>query len=205
MFYDVEKQNHGLPLDPFKAVVTPRPIGWVTTVDAQGRVNLAPFSFFNGVSDSPPMVMFCPGGNYGDTPAKHSLLNARETGEFVVNAVSEELKDAMNATAAQVAMGIDEMVLAGLEPAACNYVKPPRVARAPVALECKVWRIIDDLPGTGPMRPYAIVIGSVVGIHIDDRIIRDGRVDALAYRPVARMGYSEYTTVDQVWRMRRPE
>lgn len=204
MFYDVEKQNHGLPLDPFKAVVTPRPIGWVTTADAQGRVNLAPFSFFNGVSDSPPMVMFCPGGNYGDTPAKHSLLNARETGEFVVNAVSEELKDAMNATAAQVEMGIDEMVLAGLEPAASNYVKPPRVARSPVALECKVWRIIDDLPGTGPMRPYAIVIGTVVGIHIDDRIIRDGRVDALSYRPVARMGYSEYTTVDQVWRMRRP-
>lgn len=205
MFYDVAKANHGMPNDPFKALVTPRPIGWVSTVDVQGRVNLAPFSFFNGVSDAPPMVMYCPGGAYGEQPAKHSLLNAKETGEFVVNIVSEALKEEMNATAAQVEMGIDEMKLAGLEPAASNYVRPPRVAKSPVALECKVWRIIDDLPGTGAMRPYAIVIGSVVGIHIDDRIIKDGRIDALAYRPVARLGYSEYTTVDNVWRMRRPE
>jgi flavin reductase (DIM6/NTAB) family NADH-FMN oxidoreductase RutF len=204
MFYDVAKQNHGMPNDPFKALVTPRPIGWVSTVDVQGRVNLAPFSFFNGVSDAPPMVMYCPGGSYGTAPAKHSLLNVQATGEFVVNIVSEALKEAMNTTAAQVEMGIDEMKLAGLEPAASNYVRPPRVAKSPVALECKVWRIIDDLPGTGAMRPYAVVIGSVVGIHIDDRIVKDGRIDALAYRPIARLGYSEYTTVDNVWRMRRP-
>jgi flavin reductase (DIM6/NTAB) family NADH-FMN oxidoreductase RutF len=204
MFYDAQKQNHGLPLDPFKAIVTPRPIGWITTVDAQGRVNLAPFSFYNGVSDAPPMVMYCPGGSYGNSPAKHSLINVKETGEFVVNVVSEELKEAMNETAAQVEMGIDEMKLAGLEPAASHMVKPPRVAKSPVALECKVWRIIDDLPGTGAHRPYAIVIGTVLGIYIEDRLLKDGRHDALAYKPVARLGYSEYTTVDNVWRMRRP-
>jgi flavin reductase (DIM6/NTAB) family NADH-FMN oxidoreductase RutF len=203
MFYEPPKKNHGLAVDPFKAVVVPRPIGWITTADAQGRVNLAPFSFYNGVSEAPPMVMFCPGGSYGGTAVKHSLLNVKATGEFVVNMVSETLKDAMNATAAPVEMGVDEMKLAGLEPAPSTLVKPPRVAAAPVALECKLFQVVD-LPGDGADTPYAIVIGTVLGIHIDDAIIKDGRVDVLAFRPVARLGYSEYTTVDNVWRMRRP-
>lgn len=204
MFYEPPKKNHGLPIDPFKSLVVPRPIGWASTVDAQGRVNLAPFSFYNGVSERPPMVMFCPGGSYGNSPAKHTLLNVRATGEFVINMVSEKLKDAMNTTAAMVDMGVDEMQLAGLEAAASRLVKPPRVAASPIALECKLWQIVD-LPADGPDVGYCIVIGSVVGIHIDDAIIKDGRVDTLAFKPVARLGYSEYTTVENVWRMRRPE
>lgn len=204
MFYDTKKQDHGLPTDPFKALVAPRPIGWITSLDAQGRINLAPYSFYNGVSDSPPMVMYAAGGSYGTSPAKHSLLNVRETGEFVVNVVSEKLKEAMNATAAMVDIGVDEMKLAGLEPAASHFVRPPRVARTPAALECKLWQIID-LPGATAQKPYAMVIGTVVGIYIDDRIIKDGRVDMLAFKPVGRLGYSEYTTVDNVWRMRRPD
>jgi len=203
MFYDIAKQDHGMPVDPFKSLVGPRPIGWITTVDGEGRVNLAPFSFYNGVSDSPHMVMYSAGGSYGDTPAKHSLLNVRQTGEFVVNVVSEELKDAMNATAAQVEMGIDEMKLAGLDPAPSRLVKPPRVARSPAALECRLWKTVE-LPGNGTQVPYTMVIGQVVGIHIDDRIVKDGRIDTLAFKPVGRLGYSEYTTVDNVWRMRRP-
>ncbi len=203
MFYEPPKNDHGMANDPFKALIVPRPIGWITTVDAQGRVNLAPFSFYNGVSEAPPMVMYCPGGSYGDSPAKHSLLNVKATGEFVVNMVSEKLKDAMNATAAMVEMGVDEMKLAKLEPAPSRLVKPPRVAASPVALECKLWKVVD-LPGNGADVGYAIVIGTVLGIHIDDSIIKDGRVDALAFRPVARLGYSEYATVDNVWRMRRP-
>ena len=203
MFYEPPKNGHGLAVDPGKAVVVPRPIGWVTTVDAQGRVNLAPFAFYNGVSEAPPMVMYCPGGSYGNSPAKHSLLNVRATGEFVVNMVSEALKEQMNVTAGMVEMGVDEMKLAKLEPAPSRLVKPPRVAASPVALECRLWKVID-LPASGPDVGYAIVIGTVLGIHIDDSIIKDGRVDTLAYRPVARLGYSEYTTVDNVWRMRRP-
>lgn len=203
MFYDTEKGNHGMTVDPFKALVAPRPIAWISTVDVQGRVNLAPFSFYNGVSEAPPMVMYCPGGSYGSAPAKHSLLNVQATGEFVVNVVSEELKDAMNVTAGMVDVGIDEMKLAGLEPAASHMVKPPRVARAPAALECKLWKVIE-LPGNGPQVPYAIVIGTVVGIYIDDKVVKAGRVDMLAFKPVGRLGYSEYTTVDNVWRMRRP-
>ncbi len=203
MFYEPPKNDHGMAVDPFKALVVPRPIGWISTVDAQGRVNLAPFSFYNGVSESPPMVMFCPGGSYGTSPAKHSLLNVKATGEFVVNMVSEKLKDAMNVTTAMVEMGIDEMKLAKLDPAPSRLVKPPRVAASPVALECKLWKVVD-LPNSGPDVGYAIVIGTVLGIHIDDSIIKDGRIDTLAFKPVARLGYSEYTTVDNVWRMRRP-
>ena len=203
MFYDAAKGNHGLPNDPFKALVAPRPIGWITTLDAQGQVNLAPFSFYNGVSDAPPMVMYCPGGSYGSAPAKHSLLNVQATGEFVVNVVSEELKEAMNVTAAMVEVGIDEMKLAGLEPAASHMVKPPRVARTPAALECKLWKVIE-LPGNGSTVPYSIVIGTVVGIYIDDRVVKNGRVDMLAFKPIGRLGYSEYSTVDNVFRMRRP-
>jgi flavin reductase (DIM6/NTAB) family NADH-FMN oxidoreductase RutF len=203
MFYEPPKNDHGLPNDPFKALVVPRPIGWVTTVDTQGRINLAPFSFYNGVSDAPPMVMYCPGGSYGSSPAKHSLINVKATGEFVVNMVSEQLKEAMNTTAAQVEMGIDEMKLAGLEPAPSRLVKPPRVATSPVALECTLWKIVD-LPANPGEVGYSIVIGTVVGIHIDDAIIKNGRIDTMAFKPVARLGYSEYTTVDNVWRMRRP-
>ena len=204
MFYDTEKQDHGMPVDPCKSLVAPRPIGWITTVDAEGRVNLAPYSFYNGVSDSPHMVMFAAGGSYGTSPAKHSLLNVQATGEFVVNVVSEELKEAMNATAAMVDIGIDEMKLAGLEPAPSRMVRPPRVARAPAALECRLWKTIE-LPGATAQRPYALVSGHVVGIYVDDRIIKDQRIDTLAFKPVGRLGYSEYTTVDNVWRMRRPE
>jgi len=202
MFYETSKPSPLQP-DPFKSIVVPRPVGWISTVDKAGIVNLAPFSFYNGVAEHPPMVMFSAGGSYGESPAKHSLLNARATGEFVVNMVSEKLKEAMNATAAMVAMGVDEMKLAGLQPAPCLLVKPPRVAASPVALECKVWKIVD-LPGDGSDVAYAVVIGSVVGIHIDESIVKDGRIDTLAFRPVARLGYSEYTTVDNVWRMRRP-
>ncbi|MGE0151977.1 MAG: flavin reductase family protein [Reyranellaceae bacterium] len=204
MFYDPANPGADAPLSPFRALVAPRPIGWITTLDAQGRVNLAPYSFYNGVSESPPMVMFAPGGSYGSAPAKHSLLNVQQTGEFVVNVVSEELKEAMNMTAAMVEPGVDEMKLAGLEPAPSRYVKPPRVARAPAALECKLWKIVE-LPGDGPQKPYSLVIGTVVGIHIDERIVKDGRIDTGSFRPVGRLGYSEYTTVDNVWSMRRPE
>lgn len=203
MFYETAKGDHGLQIDPFKAVVVPRPIGWASTVDKAGNVNLAPFSFYNGVGESPPMVMFAPLGRYGSSPAKHSLLNCRETGEFVINMVSEALKDQMNVTAGMVEMGVDEMKLAGLTAAPSRLVKPPRVAESPVALECRVFQIVD-MPVRDPDLAASVVIGEVVGIHIDESILKNGRVDVLAFRPVARLGYSEYTTVDNVWRMKRP-
>ena len=184
----------------------PRPIGWISTVDGQGRVNLAPYSFYNAVSEFPPMVYFAITGRYGDTPTKHSRMNAEETGEFVVNMVSGTLTEKMNITTAMVAYGVDEMKLAGLTPAPCRYVKAPRVAESPMALECRYWKTLEI-----PVEPghehhsAAVVFGQVVGVHIDDSILKDGRVDVMAFKPVARLGYSEYTTLENVWKMRRPD
>ena len=143
MFYDAAKRDHGLAQDPLKSLIVPRPIGWISTVDRQGRVNLAPYSFYNGVSEYPPMVYFAITGTYGDTPTKHSRMNAESTGEFVVNMVSESLKEQMNVTTAMVEFGVDELKMAGLTPTPCTLVKPPRVEESPVALECRYWRTIE--------------------------------------------------------------
>ena len=206
MFYDAAKRDHGLAQDPLKALIVPRPIGWISTIDREGRVNLAPYSFYNAVGEFPPIVYFAITGTYGDTPTKHSRMNAEATGEFVVNMVSEKLKDQMNITTSMVAFGVDEMKLAGLTPAPSTMVKPPRVKESPVALECKYWRTIELPVEKGhEAKRGSLVLGQVVGVHIDDSIIKDGRVDIPSFRPIARLGYSEYATVDNVWRMRRPD
>lgn len=206
MFYDALKRDHGLAQDPLKSLIVPRPIGWISTVDAQGRVNLAPYSFYNAVGEFPPIVYFAITGTYGDTPTKHSRMNAEATGEFVVNMVSAALSEQMNVTTSMVAFGVDEMKLAGLTPAPCRFVKPPRVEESPVALECRYWRTLElPVEEGNEGKRGSIVFGQVVGIHIDDAIIKDGRVATLAFKPVARLGYSEYTTTENVWRMRRPD
>lgn len=206
MFYDATRRDHGLQQDPLTALIVPRPIGWISTVDRQGRVNLAPYSFYNAVSASPPMVYFATTGTYGDNPTKHSRRNAEETGEFVVNMVSADLAKQMNITTSMVEYGVDEMKLAGLAPAPSRYVKPPRVEGSPIALECKYWKTIEMPIEEGREKQQAVVVfGCVVGIHIDDRIIKNGRIDTLAFKPVARLGYSEYTTTENVWRMPRPD
>lgn len=206
MFYDTARRDHGMTQDPLTALIVPRPIGWISTLDGQGRVNLAPYSFYNAVSASPPMVYFSTTGTYGDNPTKHSRRNAEETGEFVVNMVSSLLAKQMNITTSMVDYGVDEMKLAGLTPAPSRYVKPPRVAESPIALECKYWKTIEMPIEEGREKQQAtVVFGHVVGIHIDDSIVKNGRIDTLAFKPVARLGYSEYTTTDNVWRMRRPD
>jgi flavin reductase (DIM6/NTAB) family NADH-FMN oxidoreductase RutF len=206
MFYDAAKRDHGLAQDPLKSLIVPRSTVEIQPIGREGRVNLAPYSFYNGVSEYPAMVYFAITGTYGDTPTKHSRMNAESTGEFVVNMVSESLKEQMNVTTTMVAFGVDELKLAGLTPAPCNLVKPPRVTESPVALECKYWRTIE-LPAEkgNEAKRGSVVFGQVVGVHIDDSIIKDGRIDTLAFKPVARLGYSEYTTTDNVWRMRRPD
>jgi len=206
MFYDTARRDHGMAQDPLTALIVPRPIGWISTLDGQGRVNLAPYSFYNAVSASPPMVYFSTTGTYGDNPTKHSRRNAEETGEFVVNMVSAVLAKQMNITTSMVDYGVDEMKLAGLTPAPSRYVKPPRVAESPIALECKYWKTIEMPIEEGREKQQAtVVFGRVVGIHVDDTIVRNGRIDTLAFKPVARLGYSEYTTTENVWKMRRPD
>ncbi len=204
MFY-CPADGHGLPHDPFKAIVTPRPIGWISTLDAQGRANLAPFSFFNGCGDAPPMVMFAQTGRKSrPEPVKDSVANIRETGEFACNIVSQALKEAMNLSSGTYQPEVDEFELAGLTKAPGKTISAPHVAEAPAVLECKLVKIVDDLPSWREHAFNIMIIGEVVGVHIDDAILKDGRVDVLGYNPVARMGYMDYTTVTGIWEMLRP-
>jgi flavin reductase (DIM6/NTAB) family NADH-FMN oxidoreductase RutF len=196
MFYDADKADHGLPYNPFKALVTPRPIGWISTLDTDGVPNLAPYSFYNAVASDPPFVMFCTGGLNDKRPRKDSMANAEDTGEFVVNLVGEAQAEAMNQSATWVGPEVDEFDLAGLEKEPSVMVKAPRVKGAPAHLECTYHQTIH-LPCNTPGYENNIVIGKVVGIHIDDSVLDDrGMVDVLRYRPVARMGYLDYAKVD---------
>jgi flavin reductase (DIM6/NTAB) family NADH-FMN oxidoreductase RutF len=197
MFYETAK-GHGLPRDPFKALVAPRPIAWVSTRSAAGVDNLAPYSFFNAVSEAPYYLAFGSGGR------KDSLVNIEATGVFAVNMVSHDLREAMNVSSASVANDVDEFALAGLSPAACRMIAAPRVAEAPACFECRHFRTVG-LPDSGGRENDFIVIGEVVGIHIDDRFIAEGRVDTAAMKLIARLGYSEYATVSDAWRLRRPD
>jgi flavin reductase (DIM6/NTAB) family NADH-FMN oxidoreductase RutF len=198
MFYDAVTNSHGLQWDPFKALVTPRPIGWISTLGKNGVVNLAPYSFFNAVSTDPHFVMFSSGGR------KDSQRNAEETGEFVCSLATYALREAMNRTSQHVDPEVDEMALAGLSPAPSRLVAPPRVAESPVAFECKYWRTIE-LPGPdGGPGTHAIVLGQVVGVHIDDAAIVDGKVDVTKLKPIARLGYGDYAVIDEVFELTRP-
>jgi flavin reductase (DIM6/NTAB) family NADH-FMN oxidoreductase RutF len=199
MFYDTAKNDHGLPRDPFKAIVSPRPIGWITSMSAKGEINLAPYSFFNAVSDEPPIVLFSSEG------PKDSLVFVEETREFVCNLATFDLRHAVVETSAQFPRGVNEMAQSGLAPAPCRLVRPPRVAASPCALECKLLQIIDLVDLAGKPAHRHVVLGQVVGIHIDDRFIKDGRLDTAAMAPIARCGYADYAVVDKVFSIARPK
>ena len=192
----------GLSFSPIKAIVSPRPIGWISSCGKDGSINLAPYSYFNAISEMPPMVMFssAPSGN---AQHKDSLRNVIETEEFVVNVVSAALGDVMNITSADLAYGQNEFTAAGLEMADCNTVKVPRVAAAPAALECKLWKVIElPKPETGGIG--VMVIGTITGIHIADETVKDGKIDVTSYQPLARLGYMDYARINDVFEMPRP-
>jgi len=200
MFYEPEKRDKRLlPNDPFKAIVAPRPIGWITSISAKGEVNCAPYSFFNAISSRPNLVMFASEG------VKDSVTFIQETGEFVCNLATWDLREAMNLTSEPLRRGVNEMVRAGLEPAPSRLVKPPRVKATPCALECKRLNVIrlQDLDGK-PLDGH-LVIGQVVGVHIDDRFIVNGKLDTAAMKPIARCGYDEYAVVESLFSMQRPQ
>lgn len=201
MFYRLDDPENRLPHSPLKAIVSPRPIGWISTVDKDGNANLAPYSFFNAVLDNPPMVMFSSAGRKPDRDfGKDTVSNIRETGEFVVNVVSHALKDQMSLTSGDYPADIDEFERAGLTKVACETVTPPRIAEAPAALECKLTQFID-LPGDGNV----MVLGEVIAIHMIDEAIKDGMFDIMAYNPVARLGYKDYSTIRDVYPLSRPK
>lgn len=188
----------GLAHNPFKALVAPRPIGWISSLDAEGRANLAPYSFFNAVDDDPPIVMFSSSG------WKHTVANVEATGEFVCNLASAHLQSEMNISSAQVPAGVDEFELAGLEKAPSRLVRVPRVAAARAALECRLLRIVELTDLAGQACDARVVFGQVVGIHIDDTMVTNGRVDMSRLQLLARLGYKDYSVTSEVFEMDRP-
>ena len=201
MFYEVGREkDHGFAHDPFKALVAPRPIGWITAMSARGEINLSPYSFFNAVSSRPNMVAFSSDGR------KDAVTFIEETLEFVCNLVSHDLREPMNATSAPLPRGENEMIHAGSTAAPSRLVKPPRVAEAAAALECKWLQTVPLTPLDHDEPVYFMIIGQVVGVHIDDRFIADGLVDTAAMRPIMRAGYHEYfvATPETKFSMRRP-
>jgi flavin reductase (DIM6/NTAB) family NADH-FMN oxidoreductase RutF len=200
LFYEPHLRDTSLlPHDPFKAAIAPRPIGWVSTVSAEGALNLAPYSFFNAVSGAPPMIAFSSEG------MKDSASFAAQTREFVWNMPTWDLREAMNATSASLPRGDNEFAHAGLEMAPSRLVTPPRVAASPCALECKVTDTVTLTDLDGRPTDRHLVIGQVVGVHLDERYIADGILDVAAIRPIARCGYAaDYTVLDSLFQMQRP-
>lgn len=200
MYYDPEKNDHGLPRDPFKSCVVPRPIGWISTVSAEGVHNLAPYSQFQNLTFDPPYVMFA-ANQRGDGASKDTVMNVEETGEFVYNMATYDLRDAVNISAQEVPPEVDEFELARVTKAASVKVDPPRVDESPVHFECLYHQTLR-LPGNSPMGAVDVIVGRVVIIHIKDEVIDEtGRLDIVQIRPLARLGYFDYTTVDTVFEM----
>ena len=197
-FYE-PAHGHGLRHDPFKAIVAPRPIGWISTIGTSGAVNLAPYSFFNAFSSDPPILGFA-GDKLSDT-----VVNARDTGAFVYNVVSLALAERMSATSYAWPHGVDEMRKAGVEPAPCRIVAAPRVAASPASMECRTLQVIDLTDLDGKATNSHLVIGQVVGIHIDRAFLKNGVYDTAAAEPLARCGsWGDYAVVRELIQMRRP-
>lgn len=201
MFYEPAKNNHGLPFNPFKSCVVPRPIAWISTISREGIVNLAPFSQSNILGWDPPYVMFSAYNRWNGSRTD-SVVNTESTGEFVYNMATYALRDEVVQTSMIEEPGVDEMAATGLTPVECRIVKAPRVKESPINLECKHYQTIvlaNDTPGLF----NSVVIGRVVGVHIhDDYISADGKLDIVKMRPLARMGYLDYTSVTDVFEMR---
>ena len=199
MFYEPDKNNHGLRFNPFKSICVPRPIAWVSSESTAGIPNLAPFSQFTNLSFDPPHILISARAN------TDTARNVNQTGEFVINMATLALKDAVNATSAVVGPEVDEAALAGLEMLPATLVKPRRVAASPVQMECRLHSSVV-IPGRLPDSAHNVIIGRVIGVHIrDDVLTPDGRIDIAKIHPLARLGYLDYTSVDSAFTMPPPD
>ena len=200
MYYDPDKNDHGLPHNPYKSCVVPRPIGWISTLSPDGVHNLAPYSQFQNLTFDPPYVMFAANQSTRGT-RKDTVVNVEQTGEFVYNMATYELREAVNRSAAEVSPEVDEFELAGVTKAPSVRVRPSRVAESPIQFECRYHETLR-LPGNGPMGTVDVIIGRVVLVHIKDEVIApDGRIDIVRVRPLARLGYYDYTSVESIFEM----
>jgi len=202
MYYEADKNDHGLPYNPIKALTVPRPIGWISTVSRDGIGNLAPFSYFNALSYHPPFVMISAGCKE-DGSRKDTVRNAEETGEFVFNLATWDTRERMNETSWIDDPAVDELAETGLTPVPSVQVRPPRVAESPAQFECLYHQTVV-LPGYTPQAVHHVVIGRVIGVHIDDAFITpDGLVDTRGMKVIARLGYKDYTTVESIFSMNK--
>jgi len=198
-FFEPDQRDKALfPWDPFKGLVVPRPIGWISSVNKAGQVNLAPYSFFNGVLSHPRIVSFC------SETEKDAAAFAIESGEFAWSMATWALRDKMNLTSEGLPRGQSEFEHAGLATAPCKLIRPPRVADSPAAMECKVTQVVRVKDAGGKETNGVVVYGQVIGMHIDERYMKDGRFDLAAVQPIARCGYDEYTVIEKVFSMTRP-
>jgi flavin reductase (DIM6/NTAB) family NADH-FMN oxidoreductase RutF len=199
MFFEPKNRDKFvLPHDPFKALIAPRPVGWISSMDREGRVNLAPYSFFNAFSGAPPLVGFCSEGE------KDSMTFARDSGEFVWNMATYDLRWQMSESSAPLGRGDSEFEHTGLTMAPSKLVRAPRVKESPAQLECKVTEILQLHDMDGNQTPRFLVMGQVIGIHIDDDCIADGIVQITRMKPIARCGYQDYAVLDEVFSIKRP-
>ncbi len=205
MFYETKTNNHGLKYNPFKSCIIPRPIAWITTISNDGVDNCAPYSFFNGVSSDPPMVMFANNGSAIDgSGPRDTFSNIKENQEFVINISTFNTKDKMNKTSARLCRNVSEIEFASLETLDSRLVKPKRLKESPINMECTLYKIID-LPGITEDNYNGILIGKVIGIHINDEYIKDGKVDVKKIKPLARLGYFDYSVIDDFFSIKRPK
>ena len=202
MFYE-PKKGHSLPQNPFNALVFPRPIGWISSLSKKGIANLAPYSFFNAVAYEPPQLMFAATGYHSNGGLKDSVANILETKEFVVNLATKKLQQSVVYSSIDAPPGVDEFKLMKLKKRKSTMVLPPSVAESPATLECKLIRKIN-LKGK-KINQNIMIIGEVVGIHIKDAFISNGKVNSLAMRAISRMGYTEYSEVKSRFLMDRPK
>ncbi len=202
MFYRAN-EHHGLRHSPFYALVVPRPIGWISTVDAQGNVNLAPYSFFNAVAYKPPQVMCSSSGQHEHGGLKDTTANIEATKEFVVNMATWDLREAMNLSSAPAPHDVDEFEIAGLTPEPSELVAPPRIKESPVHLECRYTQSVELLTAKKDQRNI-VILGEVIGIHISDDVIVDGMVSYERMQPIGRLGYMDYVRVTDTFAIMRP-
>lgn len=203
MFYETVKNNHGLSHNPFKSLIIPRPIGWISSQDEEGNINLAPYSYFNALCDNPPMVMFSTTNSRSEGVIKDTLHNVETQGEFVVSMATYDLRESLNLSSAPLPRGENEFAFTKLEMLPSTLVKPPRVKDSPIHLECLYHQSIQ-LPVNANGDTNRVVIGRVVGVHIDDNFILNGKIDVAKIKPIARLGYMEYAVIDNIFNMQRP-
>tara|TARA_Y100000590_G_scaffold168637_1_gene192888 strand:- start:1006 stop:1614 length:609 start_codon:yes stop_codon:yes gene_type:complete len=202
MFYEVTDKNDWLI--HFKSLIVPRPIGWISSKNNEGKINLAPYSFFNAIATIPPMVVIGPGGYSKSGNNKDTLLNIKNNPEFVCNFVSWDVKDIMNETSYSFDNNESEIEKLSIEIEDSNLVSIPRVKLSPAHFECTLFKIID-LPSDSKGNPNHLIIGNIIGINVSDKIIKNDRVDIGELKPISRMGYDEYALINTIFSMKRPK